>query len=79
MVVRTTAGAPTDVPLPHDKRMKLYYAAIKAVLVLYQRPSLLTIPITGIRDRNALRNTMLHGAAGMAAIASSGSLARQDV
>jgi hypothetical protein len=79
MVVRTASGQPTAVLLKEDQRKKLYYAAIKAVPIQYQRPGLLTIPITGVRDRNALRSNMLHDAAAMADIAASGSLAREDV
>jgi hypothetical protein len=62
MVVRTASGQPTAVLRTEDQRKKLYYAAIKAVPIRYQRPGLLTIPITGVQAPNALRSNMLHDA-----------------
>ena len=79
MVVRTASGQPTKTLLSDDQRKKQYFAAIRAIPCLYQRPSLLSIPITGVRDRNALRNNMLHDAALMTDIAAAGSLAKEDV
>jgi hypothetical protein len=78
MVARNTAGEPTGDLLTESIRAAQLSAALLDVPRLYQRPGLLTIPITGIRDRNSRRNVRRHGTGRQLEIASAGDLAQAD-